>query len=210
MKTLPTVLTLLLTVPACGSPQESVPGENSEVAPVPTNTSARRSEIDSERQALVAKWGGSQVPQATEVLERSRAVLTKPLAEQTLDELTTAAEEANRAANFVGFIAEEYESYHRDNFRYEFVKEKVAPYHDAYVNLANQLKGCRNTAYLHLGLKKVDSGDHLTAFFYFRDAYRLSSFTETEGDHRGVRVRAELEMKKLMGIPELGTFIDWR
>ena len=72
------------------------------------------------------------------------------------------------------------------------------------------MKSHRNQAYFNLGLKAAERGDEIGAFFYFRDAYRLSSFTEGGKTREGMRYRSEMEMKKLLGIEEIGTFVDWQ
>jgi hypothetical protein len=61
-----------------------------------------------------------------------------------------------------------------------------------------------------LAKRTAERGDEVTAFFLFRDAYRLSSFTEDEGDHKGIRYLAEIEMKKLLGLQDIDTFIYWK
>jgi len=216
-KPIPILATLVLLA-AC-SPSSSDGASPAATDPQSTATAqqasgqkpeAEKSELEVEREQLLSKWGAAGVPRPGEVSEKAEELLSRPLEEQSEPELTEVAEEANRAANFVGFILEKYADYYRDNYQYEFIQRKIAPYHDAYVQLANRLKSYRDRAYLNLGLKAKDQGDFLHAFFYFRDAFRLSSFTEDGGDHKGTRYQAEVEMKKLLGIEKLGTFVYWK
>ena len=162
------------------------------------------------RDEQIKKWGISEVPDVKSITERSEQFFSRSLDKQTIKELEEIAEETNRAANFVDFIYTGYKNYYSDNYRYEFVQEKVAPFHDEYVIIANKLKGFRNQSYFNLGVKYMSEGNNMTAFFYFRDSYRLSPFTESEGNHKGLRYKSEIEMKKLLGIEDLGTFIYWR
>ena len=171
---------------------------------------ASSEDIEAARTEMLKRWGVDGLVKPSDVEAKATTIFGRPLAEQTNDELRQLAEQANTAANFVGFILEEYQEYYRDNYRYDFVQEKVAPFHDAYVELSNQLKLYRNHAYFNLGKKAAGRGDEMTAFFLFRDAYRLSNFTEDQGDHKGIRYHAELEMKKLLGMKGIYSFIYWK
>ena len=182
------------------------------LVPVPPATAqeVRAEDIEATRSEMLKRWGVDGLGKPSDVEARAKAILEKPLTEQTDAELRELAAQANAAANFVGFILEEYEEYYRENYRFDFVQEKIAPYHDAYVNLSNRLKGYRNQAYYNMGKKALERGDEIAAFFLFRDAYRLSSFTEERGDHKGMRYLAEIEMKTILGIEPMGTFIYWK
>ena len=171
---------------------------------------AKNEDIEAARSELLKRWGVDGLIKPNDVEGKAKALLERPLAEQPDEQLRVLAKQANAAANYVGFILEEYESYYRENYRYDFVQEKVAPFHDAYVKLSNRLKSYRNQAYFNLGKKAADRGDEMTAFFMFRDAYRLSTFTESDGDHKGLRYQAEIEMKKILGLEGLGTFTYWK
>ena len=159
---------------------------------------------------MLKRWGVDGLSKPSDVDAKAKKILSHPLAEQSDDDLRELAAQANAAANFVGFILEEYQEYYRDNYRYDFVQEKVTPFHDAYVLLSNRLKAYRDQAYFNLGKKAAQRGDEVMAFFLFRDAYRLSIFAEDQGDHKGIRYRAELEIKKLLGLEGMGTFVYWR
>ena len=167
-------------------------------------------DIEATRSELLKRWGVDGLVKPGDVEANAKIILSRPLAEQTDDDLRELAKQANAAANFVGFILEEYQEYYRDNYRYDFVQSKVAPYHDTYVGLSNRLKSYRNQAYFNLGKKAAQRGDEMAAFFLFRDAYRLSTFTEDQGDHKGMRYLAEVEVKKLLGMEHIGTFIYWQ
>ena len=171
---------------------------------------ASSEDIEATRSEMLKRWGVDGLVKPSDVEANAKTILSQPLAEQVDDELRQLAKQANAAANFVGFILEEYQKYYRDNYRYDFVQSKVAPFHDAYVGLSNRLKSYRNQAYFNLGKKAVQRGDEMTAFFLFRDAYRLSTFTEDQGNYKGMRYLAEVEMKKLLRMEHIGTFIYWQ
>lgn len=167
-------------------------------------------DVESARAELLNRWESDGLVKPGDVDAMAKAILDRQLAEQTEEDLEALAKRANAAANFVDFILDEYQDYYSDNYLYDFVQEKVAPFHDAYVELSNRLKSYRNQAYFNLGLKAAERGDEFEGFFYFRDAYRLSSFTEGAATQEGMRYKAEIEMKNLLGIEELGTFVYWQ
>lgn len=167
-------------------------------------------DIEAARSEMLKRWGVDDFVKPSDVEAKAKMILSRPLDEQVDDDLRELANRANMAANFVGFILEEYEEYYRDSYSYDFVLEKFAPFLGPYVSLSNRLKSYRNQAYFNLGKKAAQRGDEMTAFFLFRDAYRLSTFTEERGDHKGMRYLAEIEMKKLLGIEHIGTFTYWK
>lgn len=167
-------------------------------------------DVEKLRSEQIKKWGDTSIPKPKEIAIKAKAVLDKPIENQSISELKNIAEQSNKAANYVGFILDDYATYHRDNFRFDFVQEKVVPFYDAYVKLSNELKDYRNQSYFNIGKKLVASNNEIEAFFYFRDAYRLSSFTDDKGDHKGMRFLAEQEMKKLMGLTDIESFLYWR
>ncbi len=162
------------------------------------------------RAEQIKKYGGTDIPKLKEISAKAETLLAKPLKEQSVKELKSVAKSSNKAANYVGFIFDEYAQYYRDNYKYNFVQEKVSPFHDNFLRLSNKLKALRNQAYLNLGKKIAASGNNIEAFFYFRDAFRLSTFTDDKGNHKGIRYQAEQEMKKLMGIDNIESFIYWK
>ena len=165
--------------------------------------------VENERLELLQRWESAGLVKPADVEAMAKQILEKPLSEQTVEDLKHLAKQSNAAANFVGHILDEYEDYHRDNYRYDFVLEKVAPFRNAYVELSNRLKSYRNEAYFNLGIKAMEGGDDIEAFLYFRDSYRLSLFTEGKDNREGMRYKSEIQMKKLLGIEELGTFVHW-
>ncbi len=171
---------------------------------------AKAEDIEASRIEMLKRWGVDGLVKPNEVETFAKTILGSPLADQSDDQLRELARQANAAANFMGFILEEYERYSRENYRYDFVQEAVNPFLDVYVTFSNRLKSYRNQAYFNLGKKAAERGDDLTAFFLFRDAYRLSLFTEDGGDHKGMRYQAEIEMKKLLGLQDMGTFLYWK
>lgn len=175
-----------------------------------TGSALADEEIEKLRQEQIEKWGTDELVQPMEVEAKARDLLQRPLEQQSVLELEELAKQANAAANFVGFILSEYQDYYRDNYKYDFVQKKVAPHHDSYVQLSNRFKDYRNQAYFNLGKKAAAAGDRLKAFFYFRDAFRLSSFTDDSGDHKGMRYQAEIEMKRLLGVEDLSSFVYWK
>lgn len=179
-------------------------------SPDPDEVQLNAESVDAQRMELLARWGTDALPQPAAIEELAATLLALPIKEQSARDLESLADLANRAANFIGFISDEYSAYYRENYAYDFVQEKVAPFHDAYVAEANKFKGFRNQAYFNLGIKHRNGGNEVLAFFYFRDAFRLSTFTEPGGDHRGLRYKAEIEMKKLLGCEELETFVYWK
>ena len=163
-------------------------------------------EIDAERDLLVSLWASQGLTNVGDLVKEGNAVLRNR--SSTIDQLKTIAEKSNKAANMVDYIQEEYAEYYRENSRYDFVQKKVAPAHDAYVRLANSLKDIRNKTYLELGVRLEKTGDIGTAFFYYRDAYRLSEFDNNGKE--GVRYKAEQEMKRLLGINDIESYVSWR
>jgi hypothetical protein len=171
---------------------------------------AKSEDIEAARSEMLKRWGVDGLVKPKDVEVKATALLARPLVEQPDDQLTVLAQQANAAANYVGYILDEYEDYYSANYRYDFVQAKVAPSHDAYVQLSNRLKAFRNQAYFNLGKKAAERGDETTAFFMFRDAFRLSSFTEEAGDHKGMRYQAENEMKRLLGLEGMESFTYWK
>jgi len=187
-------LIILLLFPPVQAHAQDAPSENIEAA----------------RSEMLKRLGVDGLVKPADVEAKAKVLLGRPLAEQPNDELRDLAKQANAAANFVGVILEEYRQYYRDTYEYDFVRKKVTPFHDAYAALSNRLKSYRNQAYFNLGKKAAERGEEITAFFYFRDAFRLSAFADDHGDHKGMRYKAELEMKRLLGLGGMGTFVYWR
>ncbi len=166
--------------------------------------------VEKLRAEQIKKWGDTSIPKPNQIALKAKALLNKPIKNQSISELKNIAKQSNKAANYIGFILEDYETYYRDNYKYDFVQKKIAPFHDAYIKLSNELKNYRNQSYFNIGKKLAASNNEIEAFFYFRDAYRLSTFTDEKDDHKGMRFLAEQEMKKLMGLSNIESFIYWQ
>jgi hypothetical protein len=175
----------------------------------PSKDAAPPEDIESARVELQKKWAVDGLIKPKEVLRRGSELFARELDEQSEEDLQALVKQANAAANYVGVILDEYASYYSDNYRSELIQKRVAQYHDAYVSLSNRLKTLRDQAYFNLGKKAAARGEEISAFFLFRDAFRFSSFTEPQGDHKGIRYLAEIEMKKLLDIEGIGTFLYW-
>ncbi len=92
--------------------------------------SAEIEDVEKLRAEQIKKWGTSGIPKPQVLLTQAEAFLKKPIGDQTIEELKKIAKSTNRAANYIGFILEEYKSYYSKNYKYDFVQEKVAPFHD--------------------------------------------------------------------------------
>ena len=163
-------------------------------------------DIDVQRDLLISLWASQGLTNVSNIVEEGDAVLSN--SSSTIEQLKKVAEKSNKAANMIGYIEEEYADYIRENSRYDFITKKVAPAHTAYVFLANSLKDIRNKAYLELGKRLEKTGDLGAAFFYYRDAYRLSVFDE--GSEASTRYKAEQEMKRLLGVNDVESFVTWQ
>jgi hypothetical protein len=172
--------------------------------------SAESEDVEKLRAEQIKKWGTTGLPKPQILITKAEALLKKPIGDQTIKELKELAESTNKAANYVGYILKQYASYYRENYKYDFVQEKIAPFHDKYFVTSNKLKSFRNHAYFNIGTKLAGSGNDAEAFFYFRDAYRLTSFTDEKGDHKGMRYKAEREMLKLLELGDIESFVYWK
>lgn len=176
----------------------------------PTVQAAQKEDVEKLRIETMKKWGKDGLIKPYDVRKSAKKIFSKSEKNQSIKELKNLAKTANTAANLVGFILDEYVDYYRDNYKYDFVQTKVAPFHDKYVGLSNELKEYRNKAYFIIGKKLKSKGKNIEAIFYFRDVYRLSTFTEEEGDHKGTRYKAEQELKSLLGLNDINSFIYWK
>lgn len=165
-------------------------------------------DVEKQRAEQIKIWGATSIPKPKEIALQAKALLDKPIENQSIEELKAIAEQSNKAANYVCFILDVYTDYGEDNSKYDFVVNKFEPFHTAYVKISNVLKGYRNQAFFNIGKKLAASNNEVEAFFYFRDAFRLSPFVDN-GD-KGMRYLAEQEMKKLLGLSGIGSYIDYR
>ena len=167
--------------------------------------------LKQEREEKLSEIGISKIPNPDEIRQAARSLFSQPIDKQSEQELERLAEIANVLANLIGYIREEYDDYHRDNYRYDFVQKKVAPPLKAYTKRNNEFIRIRNKAYFNLGLKSKTSGQVLRAFFYFRDAFRLSGFDCGETPAKNcIRWKAEQEMQKLLGMSDIKAFVTWK
>lgn len=120
-------------------------------------------------------------------------------------ELASLASDCNRAANLIGVILSEYDSYERDNYRYDVILKQVREKRLPMETLRQRLLGSRNSIYFEQAVRLRDAGSGMLAFLTFRDAFRLSPF---EGD--GMRLKAEQEMKQLLGMADLPSFVEFK
>ena len=172
---------------------------------LPFFISAQESQdFDEQREEEVKKWSKSGFGDVNEILKSVLETLENENA--SISALKVGATQANAAANFVMHLQEEYADYYRENYQYEFIQKKVAPAHDAYIQKANLLKDARNNCYMRIGHMLKGQGKNIEAFFYFRDAYRLSTF-DTRGE--GTRYKAEQEMKEMLGLQEINSYVTW-
>jgi len=163
-------------------------------------------DVDSLRTKEVEQWSKSGFGDVNVIVKNATALLADENA--TISQLKDAGKSTNAAANFIGNITDKYDDYKRENYKYDFVLEKVAPSRDAYVKVSNALKGLRNQCYFRIGLQLKSNGKNLEAFLYFKDAFRLS--TMVENGKEGLRYKAEQEMKTLLGLQEIESFVTWQ
>lgn len=173
---------------------------------------AAQSTLDvDEKRVEEQKELGVGIPDPDAIRKMATELFAKPYAQQNEQDLKNLAQQANRYANMVGYLEVEYNSYYRDNYRYEFVQKKVGPVLDAYTDVSNEFKGYRNLAYYNLGLLAKDAGDGVAALLYFRDAFRLSTFDcGTDGANKCMRWLAEQEIQKLLGLGEMRAYVTWQ
>lgn len=169
-------------------------------------------EIDDKRAQDLKKFESLDIPEPKVIEEFAKAVFSKPISQQPVNDLKTIAKQANQYANLVGRILSEYASYYRDNYRYEFVQKKVVGAHDSYVKEGNKFKRLRDQAYFNLGLKMKSENNKLQAFFYFNDAFRLSEFDCGKGVEKTscMRWKAEQEMQKILSISHIKSYVTWQ
>lgn len=172
-------------------------------------TEKKQDDVEVLRQEQIKRFGRQDLAQPEEVERQAKALLSVALDQQSISDLDAIASKANEVANLIGFISEEYEEFHRDKYQYKFIQRKIATFQDNYIREKNKFLEYRNQAYFNLGLKHKQAGNRSLAFFYFRDAFRLSTFMEEDGDRKGMRYKAEIEMKELLGISGIPTFIHW-
>lgn len=120
-------------------------------------------------------------------------------------ELEKLANDANIYTNLVNKLASQYEAGFRDKTRYEFIQEDLSPALSKYQEVRNEFIDIRNRAYFNLGVISEKNGDLFSAFFYYNDAYRLSTFDCPSDDSSAtaescMRLAAENKMKNILNL----------
>lgn len=166
--------------------------------------------LEDEREKQLREMG-VKLPNPESIRVTAESEFAKPISEQSADKLEEIAKTANTYANLVSKISEEYNDYIRENSRYDFVTEVVraAPIVDSLLNADVTFKMIRDRAYVNLGRLALAEGKDMKAFLLFNDAYRLSSFSCSNGKEACIRYEAEQEMKKLLGI-EGDSYVHWK
>ena len=154
---------------------------------------------------------GVLLPNPDEIVAAANAEFSKDIDDQDADSLEEIAAQANHYANLVAKIGDEYSNYIMDNSRYDFVTEEVrkATLVDALTNKDSVFKNIRNKAYLNLGRLTLADGKEMEAYLFFNDAFRLSSFTCSDGKENCVRYEAEQYMKSLLDL-EGESYVHWQ
>lgn len=154
---------------------------------------------------------GVLLPDPEKIVTSAEQEFSKDIQAQDAGSLKEIAEQANHYANLVGKIADEYTDYIRDNSRYDFVTEEVrkATLVGVLADKDTLFKTIRNQAYINLGRLAQDDGKDMEAFLFFNDAFRLSSFSCSEGKDKCLRYQAEQYMKKLLGL-EGDSYVHWQ
>ena len=154
---------------------------------------------------------GVLLPDPEEIIASAEQEFSKDIQAQDAGSLKKIAEQANHYANLVDKIADEYTDYIRDNSRYDFVIEEVrkATLVGILADKDTLFKTIRNQAYINLGRLAQDNGKDMEAFLFFNDAFRLSTFSCSDGKDKCLRYEAEQYMKKLLGL-EGESYVHWK
>ena len=167
--------------------------------------------LERDRQATLAEFNITEVPSLDAVRAIATRLFALPVEQQDAEQLKALATEANRTANLVDYIYDEYDNYYRDNYRYEFVQKQVLKSASEYGNVFNEFLSIRNQAYFNLGLLSRNAGRTMEAFLYFKDAFRLSSFDcgQNTPATSCMRWKAEQELQKLLGLSHIKAYVTW-
>ena len=167
--------------------------------------------IEENRQQTLENFNISEIPDLDRIRSLASNLFALPIGKQKVEDLTNLSIEANRAANLIRYIRDGYNDEYRENYRYEFIQEKLAKPHDDYVKISNEFIDIRNQAYFNLGIKYKSLGETVKSFLYFSDAFRLSRFDcGTKRPDDCMRWKAEQEMKKLLGIEGIDSYVTWQ
>ena len=165
--------------------------------------------IDEERDSLISEIGSTDIPDPEKITRTAQEIFAKDISDQSVSELESLAKIANKYANLFGYIEEELSSYRRSNLRYDFVLDKIRGPLLAQQAHTNKFKTIRNRSYFNLGIKALASGERLKAFFFFRDAHRLSNYTCSDGQNKCLRLDAELYMKSILNADDIPSYVHW-
>ena len=168
-------------------------------------------DIDEQREATLEKLD-ADVPDPNEIRVLASRIFSEPTSDQDADVLKSLAKQSNSDANMVYFIKDEYEDYRRENYKYDFVLEKLDPSLGHYTRIVNEFLDIRNQAYFNLGMKAKEAGENVPALLWFRDAFRLSSFDCGKNQVREtcMRWKAEQELQKLLGLSSIKAYVTWQ
>ena len=177
----------------------------------PISAMAQTVNLDDERAKTLKELSSAEIQDPKKIELLANEIFKLPVQEQQEEQLKKIAATANLYANLVGYISGEYDTYKRENFQYKFITQKIEKPNDQYAEIGNKFKDIRNLAYFNLGIKARDSGKKLLAFLYFRDVFRLASFDcGKAGAMKCPRWSAEQEMKKLLNLPEVNSYVSWQ
>ena len=169
--------------------------------------------IEDRRSALVSSFENQDFPSPDHIRSTATDLFALPLSVQGEQKLRELAKDANFYANLISRITDEYDQAFRKNSRYNFVQEEIQKKAGPLLDMKNEFLEIRNRAYLNLGLLLKEEGRDIEAFFTFSDAHRLSPFDCFPADTATtdcVRLIAEEEMKKLLSVSDLESYVYWR
>ena len=167
-------------------------------------------DIDKKREEERRKLG-SILPKQDQVRQNAKMIFSKPLSEQSEEELRSIAKRSNIYANLVNYILKGYNDYYRESYRYDFVLKRVAGPKNEYEKIKNEFLGIRNQAYFNLGLKAKSAGKPFEALLNFRDAFRLTYFDcgKKQPKEKCMRWKAEQELQKMLGLSSIRAYVTW-
>ncbi len=168
--------------------------------------------IEKERQKALEEFDVTEVPDLDAIRLFASELLSTPIEGQEKAQLKKLAKEANRVANLVNYIYDEYDDYYRDSYKYDFIQEKVIGSAQEYGKVFNEFVKIRNKSYFNLGIISRNKGETMEAFLYFKDAFRLSGFDCGSGGKPKscLRWRAEQELQSLLGLSHIKAYVSWR
>lgn len=167
--------------------------------------------VEENRQKTLENFDITEMPDLDRIRSAASNLFALPIEQQNVEDLTNLSIEANRAANLIGYISEEYNDEYRENYRYEFIQEKLAKPYDGYIKISNEFIAIRNQVYFNLGIKFRNLGETVKSFLYFNDAFRLSRFDcGAKKPDDCMRWKAEQEMKELLGMEQINSYVSWQ